>query len=459
MKEISTHKRIRVIKLFLTGLSYDEIARQVGIAKGSVVYIINEFREGYLPVPPDMTEHIDALRQVAVDLRKNNTSIAQVKSCLKLDAKLKEMGMIKEEAEQWLDICQNIASPTASTGQFVKAGLELARLASESGLSYGDLIADYNAKLNRSIELDRQIEQKNEKLNEIKAKHKEEKERATRELDSITKAIATAQDTFRKQKNDLKSQLDEYLIQNKLSLKKVKLVEAVINSGFGDTNPTETEIEGLREQIVATGSLCRLNKQLGHKRSELQSEVDQLAHEKVSYRSSVHNLKHIENKLNNLIREKIQERDRLDVELKSKRAELAELNLEISEKIENLYVSHLIIDFLFAPNSISTYDLDRLVNIMIALRQNRLGIKPNRVIDANGNVICECQVPKVYSNFDTDKVDTDHAREAFAYLLSPLVKDKFVSRHDYEMAEFRHEYSQKTAVMEAILEERSRHII
>jgi len=90
MREISTQKRIKVIKLFLTGLSYDEIARQVGIAKGSVVHIINEFREGYLSVPPDMTEYVDALRQVAVDLRKNNTSITQVKSCLRLDAKLKE---------------------------------------------------------------------------------------------------------------------------------------------------------------------------------------------------------------------------------------------------------------------------------------------------------------------------------------------------------------------------------
>ena len=82
MNEISTHKRIRVIKLFLTGLSYDEIAQQAGIAKGSVVNIINEFREGFLPVPPDMTEYVDTRRQVAVDLRKNNTSIAQVKSCL-----------------------------------------------------------------------------------------------------------------------------------------------------------------------------------------------------------------------------------------------------------------------------------------------------------------------------------------------------------------------------------------
>ncbi len=40
----------------------DDIARQVGIAKGSVVYIINDFREGRLPVPPDKAAHRSRLQ-------------------------------------------------------------------------------------------------------------------------------------------------------------------------------------------------------------------------------------------------------------------------------------------------------------------------------------------------------------------------------------------------------------
>ena len=41
MRELSVNVKLRAAKLFLTGYSYDEIARQIGISKGSVVNIID----------------------------------------------------------------------------------------------------------------------------------------------------------------------------------------------------------------------------------------------------------------------------------------------------------------------------------------------------------------------------------------------------------------------------------
>jgi hypothetical protein len=66
---------------------------------------------------------------------------------------------------------------------------------------------------------------------------------------------------------------------------------------------------------------------------------------------------------------------------------------------------------------------------------------------------------EVYYNFDARTMDTDHAREVFAHLLTPLVKDKFISRFDFDMAEIKHEMDQITAVTEAIIKERNRHPI
>ncbi|HUX48508.1 MAG TPA: hypothetical protein VMV76_04970 [Dehalococcoidia bacterium] len=242
MREISLTSKYKVVKLFLTGLSYDEISHQVGIAKGSVVNIISEFREGYLQVPPDMTEYVDALRQVAVDLRKNNSSIAQVQSCFKLDLKLREMGVSSEKAEHWLDICHNIASPTVSTDRFVSASLKLSQVASESGLNYGDVLNDYNAKLSRSKELSKEIEREEQQLTEARGSHQEEKEQATRELDAVTKAIATAQDMFRKQKEDLKARMDEYLAQHNLSWKKINTVVALLDMELGRVGMAKADI-------------------------------------------------------------------------------------------------------------------------------------------------------------------------------------------------------------------------
>lgn len=91
MKESTYSKKAQVIKLFLTGLSYDEIGKQAGVAKGSVVNIIDEFREGYLSLPPGMTEYIDELRHLVVDMKKHGTSVPCLKNYLKLHNKLQEM--------------------------------------------------------------------------------------------------------------------------------------------------------------------------------------------------------------------------------------------------------------------------------------------------------------------------------------------------------------------------------
>jgi len=455
MNEISTHKRIRVIKLFLTGLSYDEIAQQAGIAKGSVVNIINEFREGFLPVPPDMTEYIDTLRQVAVDLRKSNTSIAQVKSCLRLNAKLKEIGVSNEDAEQWLDICDDIASPTVSTGQFVSAALELAQLSSDSGLSYGDVIADYNTKLNSSKELDKEVEQRNGQLNEIRLKNKEEREQATKELDSITRAIAVAQDNLSKQKDDLKSRLDEYLVQNKLSWKKVNTVVALLDTELSISGLKKREIDDLSKRISHTGSLVNVIKQLEQEKEKLQSEFDKLAHKERNCAISVKQLKNIDENLRWSISANKQTLGELNTELKSQRVEFEELKRTTSQYTQNLYVARLILDFLFAPKAISDYDIDRLVGLMVGLRQKRLGIEPKRVTGANGEVICECLIPKIYGNIKVSDSDIDGIRGVFAHLLTPMVKDKFISRFDYDMAELKH----KTEMLQAVIEERNRHIL
>lgn len=455
MREISLTSKYRVVKLFLTGLSYDEIAHQVGIAKGSVVNIISEFREGYLQVPPDMTEYADALRQVAVDLRKNNTSIAQVQSCFKLDLKLREMGVSSEKAEHWLDICHDIASPTVSTERFVSASLELSQVASESGLSYGDVLNDYNAKLSRSRALSKEIEREEQQLTEARVSHQEEKEQATRELDAVTKAIATAQDMFRKQKEDLKARMDEYLAQHKLSWKKINTVVALLDMELGRVGMAKADIEHLSGCIYSAGSLVNVINELKQEKEGLQSEVDRLAQEERTIAASINALKNTDVSLRASIPLNRQKLDRLNTELDSKRLELQELQQTASQLTQNLYVSRLIIDFLFAPKSISDYDLDRLVSLMIGLRQKRLGIRPKQLKDPNGKVVCECQVPRIYGDIRMDESDIDEVRGKFAHLLTPLVKDKFISKFDYEMREIRH----KIEICDAILHERKQHLI
>ena len=169
MKELILSKRIKAVKLFLNGYTYDEISDRMGIAKGSVVNIVDEFRDGTLAPPPDMAEYIEELRHLVVDLKKHSTSIAQAKSYLRLHAKLQEMGVDGEEADRWLDVSRDIASATVSSSQFIKAALELARLTSENGPSYESLIEDYKTKVEESKTLDAKITQKEEEITRLNA--------------------------------------------------------------------------------------------------------------------------------------------------------------------------------------------------------------------------------------------------------------------------------------------------
>ena len=53
-----------------------------------------------------------------------------------------------------------------------------------------------------------------------------------------------------------------------------------------------------------------------------------------------------------------------------------------------------------------------------------------------------------------DESDIDEVREKFGHLLAPLVKDKFISKSDYQIEKIGHAIE----VADAILQERKRHI-
>jgi hypothetical protein len=236
-------------------------------------------------------------------------------------------------------------------------------------------------------------------------------------------------------------------------------MESLLNSSLEKAGLSKPEIKKAHELIIAAGSLLKLLEKLEVRRDQLQSEVLQQAKMKRSYARSVKQLWDTQKSLDKSIGKKQSDESQLCAELAEKRTELAKVAEEIVDNHESLYIAHLVIRFLAAPNTITDYDLDRLVNMMIVLRQNRLGIKPKRVTDGNGHIVCECQVPKSYGYFDQKKLDIDSAREFLALCLAPLVKDKFVSKREYQLAEFKHEISEKIASIQATIEERRRHII
>ena len=60
MRELNAVVKGKTIKLFLEGDTYNEIVKKLGISKGSVVAIIEDFGEGRLQLPDSMTGLVDS---------------------------------------------------------------------------------------------------------------------------------------------------------------------------------------------------------------------------------------------------------------------------------------------------------------------------------------------------------------------------------------------------------------
>ena len=115
---------------------------------------------------------------------------------------------------------------------------------------------------------------------------------------------------------------------------------------------------------------------------------------------------------------------------------MKKLNQSLLQGWTTLFEANLIAGFLVSPNGLDDYNLDKLVGLMVALRQKRLGVALEQGRDAEGNLTCQCTIP-VIGNLDNKDIDMDTIRERLALQLMPLVKDKFVPilQHQMEVIE------------------------
>ena len=264
-----------------------------------------------------------------------------------------------------------------------------------------------------SKELDREIEQKKQKLNEIKLRHKEEKDQAQKELDSITKAITTAQEIFARQKDELKSQLNEYMAQNRLSWDRVNTACSLLDSELSNTELSQENITQVRKKIVSAGSLAVFARQI-------ESEVKQLAKEKGTLATSISKLTNLNSSLQVSILNKRKEEGRLEAQLQVKSAKLAEVEEMISRYTEDISAARIVIQFLASPKSFTSHDFNQLFRLFVSLRQHRLIIE-YQTKTLRSDVICEHHVVPGLRTY------IEEAKKKLALYLMPIVKDKLLS--------------------------------
>lgn len=69
MQKLSLRKQLTIVKLYLSGFSYDEIATRIGASKGTVANVVADLKAGRIVDVQDPAEQMELLRELAIDLR------------------------------------------------------------------------------------------------------------------------------------------------------------------------------------------------------------------------------------------------------------------------------------------------------------------------------------------------------------------------------------------------------
>jgi DNA repair exonuclease SbcCD ATPase subunit len=127
-----------IIKLYLNGCSYSEIGAKVGVSKGTISNVITDLKSGKFAEAGDVSEQIELLHDLAIDLKKYRMTAGQAVAGVNALTRLHELGLEAIDLERVKDLSRSLPPDTALPG-FIKAALAFDETYRRTGLSFEEL--------------------------------------------------------------------------------------------------------------------------------------------------------------------------------------------------------------------------------------------------------------------------------------------------------------------------------
>lgn len=134
MEPITLKKRLQVISLYLSGLSFDQISAKTGVSKGSVTNIITELKAGNFPEAADLSDQIETLRELAVDLAKLKLTAGQSAVGIAILRRIYELKLDPADMERWPLLLNSIKTQDDAQ-ELIEVAYAIRSIQQESGLS------------------------------------------------------------------------------------------------------------------------------------------------------------------------------------------------------------------------------------------------------------------------------------------------------------------------------------
>lgn len=170
MQELSTNKKMRIIKLYLAGFSYEEIAKKVGVSKGTVSNVIAALKAGQFPEVSTIPEEIEQLRDLATNIKRNGISPVQANIGLSVLETLTGLGIEPAEVERCHTLLKALSAPDTDVKAMAKSILAIEEVKEKTGLTLQELeakVISLRKEIERLKPLSVEIENKKEELAQL----------------------------------------------------------------------------------------------------------------------------------------------------------------------------------------------------------------------------------------------------------------------------------------------------
>ncbi len=166
MEKLTVSKRLAAAKLYLLGLSHQQIAAKTGIAVGSVSTIVTDLKAGVFPEAADLADQIEALRELALDSKHAGVSPGQCSIGLAVLSRIKECGLDPAAIERLHEILK-LAGGEDKAKEFVATVYRIHDFQEETDLTLDEIDTKILELKEKAGELQPTLDTVDEKKQEI----------------------------------------------------------------------------------------------------------------------------------------------------------------------------------------------------------------------------------------------------------------------------------------------------
>jgi len=249
MERLTAKKKLSVIKLYLSGLSYDDIAARSGVSKGTVANVVADLKAGMIPEAADVGEYIELLRELSFDLKKSELTPGQCAVGLILLKQISECGLDPADINRWPMILKSVRNED-DINEFVRLVYSIQQVQQRSSLSLEAL----NSKVQELEGKAADLEPISDKVEDYKKQLTE----LTRQREELANAVALLE-----QKNELLSPRIKDLEKREQTLsRRIADMEPKAKKAEATLSTLKGEMQKLEDVGFTLKELAEFNKKL-----------------------------------------------------------------------------------------------------------------------------------------------------------------------------------------------------